>query len=403
MNESVGCKTRNSFAEKAEKENPFVSTFVPEHVRTCEYAGYTPREGTGNDNAGMHGRPRAKADTSLDAAQKLEQRARRTKKARLFGELCSKVLDAHASNSYDAALLKMSEKLVQMNPEMYTVWNYRRAHLAPILSRGGDEAVDASTRELAVAEAALMQNPKSYAAFHHRKWVVSAGFCSLERELALVEALLEADERNFHGWGYRRAIVGMMGLDRGRELAYSRRKIEDNFSNYSAWHHRSVVLGLPAGGLTGAVIEEELAFVRQACYTDPRDQSGWFYHRWLTGKLLVAEDVRVAEAEKARILRFEIDMCRGVHELDPAAKWPVVIARGLLTALAGLVDFGALAGASGVGVRGEDADADADADDGEASSTAWLTGKGAAWLEACDPMRAGLYRDGLVTGEAFIP
>ena len=353
----------------------------------------------------MHGRPRAKADTSLNEAQKLEQRARRTKKAQLFGELCKRVLEAHASNSYDAASLEMSEKLAQMNPEMYTVWNYRRAYLSPILSRGGDEAVDASTHELAVTEAALMQNPKSYATFHHRKWVVSSGFCSLERELALVESLLEADERNFHGWGYRRAVAGMMGLDRGRELEYSRRKIEDNFSNYSAWHHRSVVLGLPAadgdalgeggwaragagqaseGGLTGAMIEEELQFVRQACYTDPRDQSGWFYHRWLTGKLLVAEDDRIAEAEKARVLRFEIDMCRGVHELDPEAKWPVVIARGLLTALAGLAGLG---GARG---RGEGADDD--------EATAWLAGKDAAWLEACDPMRAGFYRDGLLTG-----
>jgi geranylgeranyl transferase type-2 subunit alpha len=352
----------------------------------------------------MHGQPRAKADTSLNEAQKLEQKERRTKKAQLFGELCKRVLEAHASNRHDATLLKMSEKLVQMNPEMYTVWNYRRAYLSPILLRGGAEAVDASAHELAVTEQALMQNPKSYATFHHRKWVVSTGFCSLERELALVEVLLEADERNFHGWGYRRAVAGMMGLDRDRELEYSRRKIEDNFSNYSAWHHRSVVLGLPAVGgeaceegggtrsgsgqardrrLTTAVIEEELQFVRQACYTDPRDQSGWFYHRWLTGKLVLAEDNLIDPAEKARILRLELIMCRGVHELDSEAKWPVVIARGLAKALAGLA--------------GSCADCDGGEGVEDDQGTAWLAGKDAAWLETCDPLRAGLYRDGLFT------
>lgn len=61
--------------------------------------------------------------------------------------------------------------------------------------------------ELTVTEKALMRNPKSYAAWHHRRWVVGRRFCSLERELGLVGRLLEADDRNFHGWGYRRFVV----------------------------------------------------------------------------------------------------------------------------------------------------------------------------------------------------
>jgi len=223
-------------------------------------------------SSSMHGRPRkakpSAQETEADRVARVEAKAKKAKKAELFSQLCARVLGARASGSYDPALLKMSEKLVEMNPEMYTVWNYRRAYLDPVLAGGGDGAVDAAGRELEVTARALMQNPKSYSTFHHRRWVVSQGFCSLEKEVALVEGLLDVDARNFHGWGYRRWVVGVMGMERGRELAYSRRKIEENFSNYSAWHHRSVVFG--RFGLGWEEAGAELGFVRQACYTDPR-------------------------------------------------------------------------------------------------------------------------------------
>ena len=41
--------------------------------------------------------------------------------------------------------------------------------------------------ELALTEKALRKNPKSYAAWFHRRWVVQHGHCSLEKELDLVD------------------------------------------------------------------------------------------------------------------------------------------------------------------------------------------------------------------------
>lgn len=92
----------------------------------------------------------------------------------------------------------------------------------------------------------------------------------------------------------------MMGMPLQRELAYTRDRIDHNFSNYSAWHHRSRLLPAACaaaegeeGAAPGAsqhsalplrMLQGEYELVKQAFFTEPLDQSAWFYHRWLLGK-----------------------------------------------------------------------------------------------------------------------
>jgi len=334
-----------------------------------------------------------------------------------------KVLTACSSKSFDPLHIELSSKLLELNPEVYTVWNFRRQALGPIVEAGGEDAVTTVAGELALTERALMKNPKSYSTWHHRRWAVSSGFCSLETELLLVEKLLEADDRNFHGWGYRQFIARKMGLPVERELAFTQKKIEQNFSNYSAWHYRTALLpalyslpgkqekeeeelggtsALPAvaavvaekkgdkggeeeedmtkqhgfsiveqnkklenqaiiehGAPTSAsaavpaeVLDQEFEFVKQAFYTEPEDQSGWFYHRWLLGcsvaryqkiskitkhsntssddgiesSTLEEESVSAAAARVALIntLTTQAAMCKELLEIEPDAKWPLL-------------------------------------------------------------------------------
>ncbi len=55
----------------------------------------------------------------------------------LFGQLSKEVLARRQSRRYDEESLGLAAKLLELNPEVYTVWNYRREALQPILSAGG--------------------------------------------------------------------------------------------------------------------------------------------------------------------------------------------------------------------------------------------------------------------------
>jgi geranylgeranyl transferase type-2 subunit alpha len=57
-------------------------------------------------------------------------------------------------------------------------------------------------------EVALRQNPKSYGAWYHRKWLLNQKLAPVDskREFGLLDKLLKVDARNFHGWNYRRLV-----------------------------------------------------------------------------------------------------------------------------------------------------------------------------------------------------
>ncbi|GJM95957.1 hypothetical protein PR202_ga12753 [Eleusine coracana subsp. coracana] len=243
----------------------------------------------------MHGRPRrpAKPEDSEVAAAK----------AAKLRELQTLVLHNHHSRTYTKDALGLSFKLLEINPEAYTAWNYRKLAFQHNFSELSEPEVikSAVDDELRVVEVALRQNPKSYGAWYHRKWLLNQKLAPVDfkHEFGLLDKLLKADARNFHGWNYRRFLARFMGVPDEEELKYTMDKISDNFSNYSAWHNRSILLSnllmQQSKGFESKhkIFSEEFELVTQALFTDPSDQSGWFYHLWLLAQTSTPESLQL--------------------------------------------------------------------------------------------------------------
>jgi geranylgeranyl transferase type-2 subunit alpha len=268
----------------------------------------------------MHGRKRE------TAATRLERRAKSLPKVKLLQKLHKEIVhipnlssstttktktfatsdddgDDTKAKKMELLMLSLTQKLVEIQPEMITCWNKRKARFCLYKDSDDDDDKEKekeerllrlkniTKEELHVSEQGLRRNPKSYCAWEHRRWVIarmydrilssSSSSSKTEnennlllpfmedivlREREMLETLLNADDRNFHAWNYRRFVVDKISRyhfsdgdrmnnkdrvdvdysdaaqrkTREDEAKYAREKISKNFSNYSAWHHRSV-------------------------------------------------------------------------------------------------------------------------------------------------------------------
>ncbi|CAN7081628.1 unnamed protein product [Brassica oleracea var. botrytis] len=236
----------------------------------------------------MHGRPRK--------AYKPEEEAASASKAVKLRSLQNQFMSNHHHKIYSKEAIDLSTKLLEINPEAYTAWNYRKLAVEDTLSReesNQDLVKSVLDEELKVVESALRQNFKSYGAWHHRKWVLSKGHSSVGNELRLLDKFQTLDSRNFHAWNYRRFVVELTNRSKEDELKYTEDMISKDFSNYSAWHNRSVLLSSllakAEGFMPNEKIPDEYKLVHDAIFTDEDDQSGWFYHLWLLDQTVNVE------------------------------------------------------------------------------------------------------------------
>ena len=136
--------------------------------------------------------------------------------------------------------------------------------------------------------------------------------------------MLALDSRNFHGWGYRRQVVEEIQRLSGQSMAeqefeYTTKMIRTNLSNFSAWHYRSQLIPrLLSERKSGSedrkkVLDDEFELITRALYTDPYDQSLWFYHQYLMSTLDPSNHQSVSildpctNGDRLRYLEQELD------------------------------------------------------------------------------------------------
>ncbi|KAH7058970.1 hypothetical protein B0J12DRAFT_379374 [Macrophomina phaseolina] len=310
-----------------------------------------------------HGIPRASqsaADRSEQQKQKeLEQIAK-------YNGLVAQVNAKVAEGQYTTEALALTSKLLTQNPEYYTIWNHRRLILEHIfqgaatssmeenegLSPAQQTALDYVTNDLHFLVPLLMKFPKCYWIWNHRIWLLQQTIDLLpttyarrlwQEELGLVGKMLSRDNRNFHGWDYRRFIVRTLEQipnEDGRntsmveaEFEYTTKMIKTNLSNFSAWHNRSKLIP--------RLLEErdadeearrkfmklELELIQKALYTDPYDQSLWFYHAFLMSTLdsdspRNARIIRDLNSDvQAKYLQEEIENIKDMIDGAEDCKW----------------------------------------------------------------------------------
>lgn len=272
-------------------------------------------------------------------------------KVEKYRKLCEKVLTANRSEIYNQEYFDLVTELLDWNPELYTVWNYRRKIIINFVFKRKDAVDDMRKHEVLIQELGfvlkkLKRFPKSYWIWNHRIWCLKLDNLSdWKTELDLIETFLGVDARNFHVWAYRRLIIQCMKNDKNikslnedidlQEFKFTTKLINRDISNYSAWHNRTkliefLFLKSPNAShvdqkekdmkeyLTifnqrdkASFLEKELELVKTALYTDPEDSSVWFYLKWLISDYFIKD---IPDREKVE--KIIIKLINDVKELN---------------------------------------------------------------------------------------
>ncbi|PHH81589.1 hypothetical protein CDD82_390 [Ophiocordyceps australis] len=275
------------------------------------------------------------------------QREQQATKIRAYQALDHQVRTRVSAGHLDAHTFSLTTRLLQLNPEYYTIWNVRRRCLASpssFASSPSSRTIDPSAlrldepsirSELAFTIPLLLQHPKCYWIWNHRLWILDQAIKHLpahqarsiwQDELALVSKLLHKDRRNFHAWGYRRHVVSHLESPdlQGHsmvesEFHYTTTMISEDLSNFSAWHNRSQLiprlLSQRAADATSRkdFLYAELDLVHEALNVGPEDQSLWYYHRYLLSNISGKGDIAPDLSPCHRKAYLEHDMSNIRH------------------------------------------------------------------------------------------
>eukprot|EP00639_Heterosigma_akashiwo_P004198 CAMPEP_0194583628 /NCGR_PEP_ID=MMETSP0292-20121207/16472_1 /TAXON_ID=39354 /ORGANISM="Heterosigma akashiwo, Strain CCMP2393" /LENGTH=219 /DNA_ID=CAMNT_0039438325 /DNA_START=89 /DNA_END=748 /DNA_ORIENTATION=- len=169
----------------------------------------------------MHGRKKA------DSIKSPEELAAREEKVKKYTKLLSIISGLRSNGVKSDEALNLLSTALRLNPDNYSLWNYRREILLEVYSKeeNGVRTLtleeDQRAGELQLTQDGIGRNPKSYPAWHQRQWlIIHLDSPDLSQELDLCALFLQRDGRNFHCWNYRQFIVNKMGRTPAEEMEF---------------------------------------------------------------------------------------------------------------------------------------------------------------------------------------
>ena len=293
----------------------------------------------------MHGQKRAEYKTRLRdpvVSKKLEQKAQQWNT--LTQTLLQKRQQQQEELPPEKAVetLALTEKLLTVNPDPSYLWNIRRELL--VTNNGDFLKQEQILTQTALSNNPKAYGAWFHRKWCIQKYCNDISIdddktIMLHAELILCSEFLRLDERNFHCWNYRRFVVGVLmelyalqdGTYNGEwiwkqhadivfgaqikskygasqvnldytnnvdiqeliesEWNFTLEKIEQNFSNGSAFHYRSKLLPIMLNLNTQnsndvweckfEYLQQELELIRNAVFTEPDDQTAWWYLRFI--------------------------------------------------------------------------------------------------------------------------
>ncbi|KAL6805636.1 alpha subunit of hypothetical CAAX farnesyltransferase [Trichoderma sp. SZMC 28012] len=212
-----------------------------------------------------------------------------------YAEAVSYLRAVMAAEEYSPRCLRLTERIIGMNPAHYTVWLYRFKIVAtlnlPVLD------------EIEWLNGVAMDNLKNYQIWHHRQLLLDHHYTAIssdpeackqfaKSETDFISKILAEDTKNYHVWSYRQYLVTKLNYWSPFELATTQSMIEDDLRNNSAWSHRFfVVFSDPSVSTKGSaptehdpkvpaeIIDREVAYAKEKIELAPQNQSAWHYLR----------------------------------------------------------------------------------------------------------------------------
>ncbi|KAI5953403.1 BET4 [Candida jiufengensis] len=263
-------------------------------------------------------------------------------KIKYYRDLTDYLLQSKKDHVYNEENFKLTTTLLNLNPEFYTTWNYRREIIDNYYTPDNKEKlIQILNDDLKFLMSLLKRFPKVYWIWNHRKWclfkLVELNSVNWDYEFKTISKMLELDQRNFHGWHYRRFIVENLEEEQSQkneilklnleEFEYTTTKIQNDFSNFSAWHNRTKLIPKILQLMKETKVDNELfndpqnilnndlEMIKTGIYMSPEDSSVWLYLYWLLSDSIFVNSFKSKE-DYVQVLQDQISIIKEVNELE---------------------------------------------------------------------------------------